>query len=211
MVAAQRVLSNREGLIDDPYAEPLVRAVGLDFFIRALDGEIESRRRRPEFNHATRRRGNGRAHTLLRRVVHRRGRRRRPPGGDPGRRPGRARLPVAVARRHDRLRARPARGHRVQDRDAGRAGRRADGDRRTVAIDLRDDWPKALRDNGFDPTQPDRVDRRGSADLPAAGGAGPAVRQDRRAQRARQPGRHRTHPGRQHVLRRAVADRSPNG
>ena len=27
-------------------------------------------------------------------------------------------------------------------------------DRRTVAIDLRDDWPKALRDNGFDPTQP---------------------------------------------------------
>jgi O-methyltransferase involved in polyketide biosynthesis len=40
MVAAQRVLSNREGLIDDPYAEPLVRAVGLDFFTRALDGDI---------------------------------------------------------------------------------------------------------------------------------------------------------------------------
>ena len=30
MVAAQRALSNREGLIDDPFAEPLVRAVGLD-------------------------------------------------------------------------------------------------------------------------------------------------------------------------------------
>lgn len=41
MVAAQRVLSHREGLIDDPFAEPLVRAVGLDFFIRALDGEID--------------------------------------------------------------------------------------------------------------------------------------------------------------------------
>ena len=27
-------------------------------------------------------------------------------------------------------------------------------DRRTIAIDLRDDWPKALLDNGFDPTQP---------------------------------------------------------
>ena len=26
--------------------------------------------------------------------------------------------------------------------------------RLTVAIDLRDDWPKALLDNGFDPTQP---------------------------------------------------------
>src|SRR6187455_2501056 len=40
MVAAQRVLAHREGLIDDPFAEPLVRAVGLDFFVRALDGEI---------------------------------------------------------------------------------------------------------------------------------------------------------------------------
>ena len=27
-------------------------------------------------------------------------------------------------------------------------------DRRTIAIDLRNDWPKALNDNGFDPTQP---------------------------------------------------------
>ena len=27
-------------------------------------------------------------------------------------------------------------------------------DRRPVAIDLREDWPKALLDNGFDPTQP---------------------------------------------------------
>jgi methyltransferase (TIGR00027 family) len=26
--------------------------------------------------------------------------------------------------------------------------------RRAVSIDLRDDWPKALRDNGFDPTKP---------------------------------------------------------
>ncbi|MDF2830708.1 MAG: methyltransferase, putative, family, partial [Mycobacterium sp.] len=25
---------------------------------------------------------------------------------------------------------------------------------RTIAIDLREDWPKALRDNGFDPSQP---------------------------------------------------------
>src|SRR5262245_11567424 len=40
MVAAQRVLADREGLIDDPFAEPLVRAVGLDFFTRALDGEF---------------------------------------------------------------------------------------------------------------------------------------------------------------------------
>src|SRR5258705_11895162 len=50
MVATQRVLSNREGLVDDPFAEPLVRAVGLDFFIRALDGEIELEDVDPRFN-----------------------------------------------------------------------------------------------------------------------------------------------------------------
>ena len=41
MVATQRALATREGLIDDPFAEPLVRAVGVDFFTRFLDGEIE--------------------------------------------------------------------------------------------------------------------------------------------------------------------------
>jgi methyltransferase (TIGR00027 family) len=33
-------------------------------------------------------------------------------------------------------------------------GAQPTADRHTVAIDLRDDWPKALRDNGFDPSQP---------------------------------------------------------
>ena len=41
MVAGQRALAHREQLIDDPYAEPLVRAVGLDFFTKALDGELD--------------------------------------------------------------------------------------------------------------------------------------------------------------------------
>src|SRR5258708_11561062 len=50
MVATQRVLSNREGLIDHPFAEPLVRAVGLDFFIRAIDGEIDLEDVDPRFN-----------------------------------------------------------------------------------------------------------------------------------------------------------------
>lgn len=50
MVAAQRAISNREGLIDDPYAEPLVRAVGLDFVNRALDGEIDLEDVDPRFN-----------------------------------------------------------------------------------------------------------------------------------------------------------------
>src|SRR6187455_2813329 len=50
MVAAQRVLAHREGLIDDPFAEPLVRAVGLEFFTQAIDGEIDLESVDPEFN-----------------------------------------------------------------------------------------------------------------------------------------------------------------
>ncbi|MCV7281526.1 SAM-dependent methyltransferase [Mycolicibacterium flavescens] len=34
------------------------------------------------------------------------------------------------------------------------AGRPTTADRREVAVDLRDDWPKALRDSGFDATEP---------------------------------------------------------
>jgi methyltransferase (TIGR00027 family) len=42
MVAAARALASREpdALIDDPYAAPLVRAVGIEFFTRLVDGEI---------------------------------------------------------------------------------------------------------------------------------------------------------------------------
>jgi O-methyltransferase involved in polyketide biosynthesis len=50
MVAAQRALANRDGLIDDPFAEPLVRAVGMDFFTPALDGEVDLAEVDPEFN-----------------------------------------------------------------------------------------------------------------------------------------------------------------
>ena len=50
MVATQRALATREGLIDDPFAEPLVRAVGVDFFTRFLDGEIEFEDLDPAFN-----------------------------------------------------------------------------------------------------------------------------------------------------------------
>ncbi|WP_193046180.1 class I SAM-dependent methyltransferase [Mycolicibacterium baixiangningiae] len=42
MVAAARAVASRgpDALIDDPYAEPLVRAVGVDYFVKLLDGEI---------------------------------------------------------------------------------------------------------------------------------------------------------------------------
>src|SRR5262249_41043977 len=42
MVAAARAMASRapEPLIDDPFADPLVRAVGIEFFRKLLDGEI---------------------------------------------------------------------------------------------------------------------------------------------------------------------------
>ena len=42
MVAAARALASRQPdpLIDDPFAVPLVRAVGIDFFTRLAEGEI---------------------------------------------------------------------------------------------------------------------------------------------------------------------------
>jgi methyltransferase (TIGR00027 family) len=44
MVAAARALASTEpdALIDDPYAAPLVRAVGIDFFTKLVDGEIST-------------------------------------------------------------------------------------------------------------------------------------------------------------------------
>ncbi|OBI42931.1 SAM-dependent methyltransferase [Mycobacterium kyorinense] len=43
MVAAGRAMATKDarGLINDPFAEPLVRAVGLDFFVKMLDGELD--------------------------------------------------------------------------------------------------------------------------------------------------------------------------
>jgi methyltransferase (TIGR00027 family) len=154
MVAAQRVLSNREGLIYDPYAEPLVRAVGLEIFIRALDGEIQLEDIDPRFN--MRRAAEGMAvrtrhfDTLftdaaaagVRQAVI---------------------LAAGLDARAYRL-AWPA-GTTVYELDQpeviefksktlAQLGAQPAADRRAVAIDLRDDWPKALLDNGFDPTRP---------------------------------------------------------
>jgi methyltransferase (TIGR00027 family) len=40
LVATARALATRAGLINDPFAEPLVRAVGLDFFTKVATGEV---------------------------------------------------------------------------------------------------------------------------------------------------------------------------
>jgi len=154
MVAAQRALSNREGLIDDPFAEPLVRAVGLDFFVRALDGDIVFEDADPEFN--MRRAAEGM--TVRTRWFDKLFTDAATAG---------VRQAVILAAGLD------ARAYRLDWPDGTTvyeldqpevidfktktlAGLDAKprANRLTVAIDLRDDWPKALLDNGFDPTQP---------------------------------------------------------
>jgi methyltransferase (TIGR00027 family) len=154
MVAAQRALSNREGLIDDPFAEPLVRAVGLDFFVRALDGEIELEDVDPEFN--------------MRRAAEGMTVRTRwfdtffTDAAAAG-----VRQAVILAAGLD---ARAFRlpwpdGTTVYELDQPEVidfktktlidlGAQPKADRRTIAIDLRHDWPKALLDNGFDASKP---------------------------------------------------------
>ncbi|MBE1547793.1 methyltransferase (TIGR00027 family) [Mycobacterium sp. OAS707] len=154
MVAAQRALANREGLIDDPFAEPLVRAVGLDFFIQALDGDIVFEDVNPEFKMRRAAEGmavrtrwfdklftDGTAVGVRQAVI----------------------LAAGLDARAYRLDW--ADGTTVYELDQPEvidfksntlAGLDAKpkANRVTIAIDLRNDWPKALLDNGFDPGQP---------------------------------------------------------
>jgi methyltransferase (TIGR00027 family) len=153
MVAAQRVLSNREGLIDDPYAEPLVRAVGMDFFVRALDGEIDLDNIGPHFS--VRRAAEGmavrtnhfdalftdstvagvRQAVILAAGLDARAYRLDWPTG-------------TIVYELDQPDVIAFKGETL-----AQLGAVPTADRRPIAIDLREDWPKALLDNGFDPTQ----------------------------------------------------------
>ena len=154
LVATQRALATREGLIDDPFAEPLVRAVGVDFFTRFLDGEIEFEDLDPAFNlrlaaegMAVRTRFFDKLFTDAAAVG--------------------ARQAVILAAGLD------SRAYRLpwpdgtvvfevdqpdviefKTRTLAELGAEPTADRRPVGIDLREDWPKTLLENGFDRTQP---------------------------------------------------------
>ena len=154
MVAAQRALGHREKLIDDAYAEPLVRAVGVDLFTRMLDGDLDLTDVEPSFT--PRRAAEGMAirtrffdEMFL-------------DGAAAG-----VRQAVILAAGLD------ARGYRLPWPDGtvvyevdqpkviefktttlADLGATPTATHRTVGIDLREDWPKALKDNGFDPSQP---------------------------------------------------------
>ena len=150
MVAAARALASEEPnpLIDDPFAAPLVRAVGIDFFTRLVDGDIDLT-------------AADKISTVM--AV-------RTKFFDDffiGAASSGIRQAVILASGLD---SRPYRlpwpdGTTVYEIDQPRViefktttmtsiGAAPSAERRTVAIDLRDDWPSALRDSGFDDTRP---------------------------------------------------------
>ena len=154
MVAAARTLASREAdpLIDDPFAEPLVRAVGIDFFIKLIDGEIPLADA-----------GAGDVARLMTDVMAVRTRFFDDFFTDAAG----IRQAVILASGLDSRAYRlpwPA-GSVVYEIDQPKViefktetmaeiGAEPTAERRTVSIDLRDDWPAALRRSGFDATRP---------------------------------------------------------
>jgi methyltransferase (TIGR00027 family) len=156
MVAAARALASKEPnpLINDPFAAPLVRAVGVDFFTQLAEGDIDLSA--PDKSSTAR---------LMTTVMAVRTRffddffiDATADG---------IRQAVILASGLD---ARPYRlswpdGTTVYEIDQPQViefkttamtaiGATPSADRRAVAIDLREDWPSALRDSGFDDTRP---------------------------------------------------------
>jgi methyltransferase (TIGR00027 family) len=155
MVAASRAVASRgpDALLDDPLADPLVRAVGSDPFIRIIDGEIDfeddplfNRKARTEqitvrtrffddfFTGATR--GGVRQAVILASGLDTRAYRLRWPAG-------------TVVYEIDQPQVIAFKTNTLAD-----LGAAPTADRRAIGIDLRDDWPAALREGGFDVTQP---------------------------------------------------------
>jgi methyltransferase (TIGR00027 family) len=158
MVAAARALATKDAdpIINDPFAAPLVRAVGIEFFTRVVDGDIDpvdsgengSTELQTETDSlAVRTRffdeffTNAAAAGIQQSVI----------------------LAAGLDSRAYRLNW-PA-GSVVYEVDQPEVvafktetmaalGAEPTATRRTVSIDLRDDWPAALRDSGFDATKP---------------------------------------------------------
>lgn len=157
-VAVGRALASRgtSPLINDPFAEPLVRAVGVDFFTRMASGEMDPAevdgdaefgmgrmtdmmavrtRFFDEFFTEATKAGIRQAVILASGLDARAYRLPWPPG--------------TTVYEIDQPEVVEFKTRTLQEIGAGPTA-----DRRAVAIDLRHDWPAALREAGFDPTQP---------------------------------------------------------
>ena len=124
--AVARAVATNKGLIEGPFAEPLVRAAGVDYFTRLIENERSSADD-----------GDDPVMTALIDILaaHTRfvdefladaGQGGHSPGGDPGLRSGHPAVSAVVAAGDNGVRDRPAGGRRLQDRSATRAGRQAD-------------------------------------------------------------------------------------
>ena len=209
-VAARRALASKgpNPLIDDPFAEPLVNAVGVDAFIRMMNGEIELAEDDPAFTPQRLSEGMAVRTRFFDSFF--------PDAADAG-----LRQAVILASGLDTRAYRlpwPA-GTVVYEVDQPRViefktrtladlGATPTADRRAVGVDLRDDWPAALRDNGFDPTAPTAWSAEGLLVVSAAGRPGPPVRQHHRAERRRQQTGHRLRAGHPRPHRKSGAARS---
>lgn len=155
-VAARRAMASKgpNPLIDDPFAEPLVNAVGVDAFIRMMNGDIEVAEDDPAFTPqrlsegmAVRTRffdsfflraaeASVRQAVILASGLDTRAYRLQWPAG-------------TVVYEIDQPQVIDFKTRILAD-----LGAEPTADRRAVGIDLRDDWPTALRDSGFDQRQP---------------------------------------------------------
>jgi methyltransferase (TIGR00027 family) len=158
MVAAARAMATKDDrrLIDDPFAEPLVRAVGIPFFVDMLDGRLQisafgdggpdrvaamvagmAMRTRffDDYFVASATAGIRQA-VILASGLDSRGYRLAWPEG-------------TVVYEIDQPAVIEFKTAALEDLGAGPTAVR-----RTVGIDLRGDWPAALRDAGFDPSEP---------------------------------------------------------
>jgi methyltransferase (TIGR00027 family) len=155
-VAARRAMASKgpNPLLDDPFAEPLVNAVGVDAFIRMMNGELELAEDDPAFT--PRRLAEGmavrtrffdsffadaaaagvRQAVILAAGLDTRAYRLPWPSG-------------TVVYEVDQPQVIEFKTRTLADLGAAPAA-----DRKAVAVDLRDDWPGALRDNGFDSERP---------------------------------------------------------
>ncbi|MBY0441787.1 MAG: class I SAM-dependent methyltransferase [Mycobacteriaceae bacterium] len=158
MVATARALASQQAnpIINDPFAAPLVRAVGLDFFTQLVDGRIDAATTYD--NSATDLQLETDSIAVRTRFFDEFFRNAAEDG---------IRQSVILAAGLD------ARAYRltwpaaavvyevdqpkvIEFKNATMATLGAEplATRRVVSVDLRDDWPTALRNNGFDPSQP---------------------------------------------------------
>jgi methyltransferase (TIGR00027 family) len=155
MVAAARALASRddEPLIDDPFAADLVRAVGVDFFTRLVDGDIP----------LSALEGDG--PRLMADVIAVRTKFFDDFFVDAGTAGIRQVVILASGLDSRPYRLPWAAGTTVFEIDQPQViefktttmtsiGATPAAEHRAVSIDLRDDWPSALRRNGFDDSQP---------------------------------------------------------